>query len=148
MYFFLGFSFFDEDFDKEDSWIQFVKSNDNGSKSERLKEVAYAAKRTINPPSNAIGFTLFRPIFLSLRECLLRVTQGRRRRRREGEAKDVQVLERSGGWIWGRSQRSALQYRRALLLCLGLLDSLPWYLQGKPPTALIPYSHFLPFSIF
>lgn len=46
------------------------------------------------------------------------------------EEEDVEILESSGGWIWEWTQRSAVQHRRAVSVCLGLLDSLQGHLQG------------------
>lgn len=43
---------------------------------------------------------------------------------------NVQILERGGGWIWHRPQRSSVQYRRTLRFCLGLLASFSRHLQG------------------
>lgn len=43
---------------------------------------------------------------------------------------DVEVPEGSGGRIRHGREGSALQYRRALRLRLGLLDPLPWHIEG------------------
>lgn len=48
----------------------------------------------------------------------------------EEEEEDAEILEGRGCRIWYGTQGSAVQHRRALHLCLGLLDAFSWNLQG------------------